>query len=446
MLTILRWIVLFFVFCFCFCSCRQAVTTVQVPNHWPHASEIATKKIINLSKKAWWKEFHDEHLNQILHCALKRNNDLNIAIQKIHQSQAELKTVKLSWIPGFPIIGGFTQLPIYGNPGTFLITAPDYLLNILQLYEKQKAAQAKLVATVHVQNAVRLSIISQVISAYMTLVSDHETLILIKKLLKNLEIKKQLEQQRLSSGIISYDYVLLTDRTIHLMRARLAKVKEQIVKNENILHYLMNENPGKFVVHQQFSKMNDQLTIPLNAPLCMIENRPDIQESQFHLLEMKHHYQASIADLFPNITLGGFFGYGRYIDGPINAPNAAASLNTLMPTLYGHISYQHASYQKAQAQYIRSVKRALKDIDTDLMRLGAESQQLREIDSAYQNIMAQCQLNAKRSQYGISSDLQLLDCRIDQYQLALVRNQRKLYKMYSINQLFNDLAVGYHAA
>ncbi len=443
MLIILRWIVLCFVFCLC--SCRQTVTSVHVPNHWPHAKEIATKKIINLSKTAWWKQFHDARLNQILSCALKNNNDLNISIQKIYQAQAELKTVQLSWIPGFPIIGGFSQLPIYGNPGTFLIAAPDYLLNILQFYQKQKAAHAKMVASVHVRNAVRLSVIYQVISSYMTLLSDHEAFFLIKNLIKNLEIKLQLEKQRFRSGIVSMDSILMTERTIHLMHARLAKIKEQIVKNENILHYLMNENPGEITTHQKFSKLNDQLPIPLHAPLCIIENRPDIQESQFHLLEMKHQYQASIAELFPNITLGGFFGYGRYMDGPINAPNATISLNNLIPALYGHISYQHVSFQKARVQYIRTVKRALKDIDTDLMRLGSDAKQLQEIDEAYQNIKNQCRLNAKRSQYGIASDLQLLDCRIEQYQLALVKNQRKLYKMLSINQLFNDLAVGYHA-
>lgn len=443
MLIILRWMVLFLVFCFC--SCRQTITSVEVPNHWPHAKEITTKKIINLSKTAWWKQFHDEHLNQMLLCALKNNNDLNIAIQKIYQAQAELKTVQLSWIPGFPIVSGFSQLPIYGNPGSFLITAPDYLLNILQLYQKQKAAHAKMIQSVHVRNAVRLSVIHQVISTYMTLLSDYEALFLIKKLIKTLEIKRQLEKHRYSSGIVSLDSVLITQRTIHLMHARLAKISEQIVKNENILHYLMNENPGKFAIHQKFSKINDQLKIPLNAPLCAIENRPDIKEMQFHLLETKHQYHASIADLFPNITLGGFFGYGRYISGPINAPNATISLNTLMPALYGHISYQQAIFQKARVQYIRTIKSALKNIDTDLMRWAADAKQLQEIEGAVQSIKTQCQLNEKRRLYGIASDLQLLDCRIEQYQLALVKNQRKLYKILSINRLYNDLAVGYHA-
>ena len=427
----------------CLCSCDSYnPPNVDTPKQWSN-TKLRQKQLHRLAKIHWWKRYHSAELNQYIDATLHTNHEIQLAINHIEKAQAELKTIKLSWLPGFPLVGGFTQLPLYGNPGTLLITAPDYILNILELYQKQKSAEQHLNASRHLYHATRLMMIHQVINAYFSLLSQQEALALNNRLLHHHQLKLKLWQNNFQSGLISSDPIWETQSKLRLIKAKIKVIVHNIYASQNILHYLMNENPGSIRTQISFSKIPVQTEIPLDFPLHVIQNRPDVQQAEAELRASHHRVDATIAKLFPQMNLGGFFGEGRYIQGPINAPNATAILNTLDPPTYGKIDVSRTQYRRQLILYVHLIRKALKDIDTDLHAYQAYLQQYQHINEAFNQAQAQCHNTKIRFENGIVSSFEYINCQIQLDELALLRNQKKLMQILTINRIFEDLGVGY---
>ncbi|MDE4974012.1 TolC family protein, partial [Francisella tularensis subsp. holarctica] len=73
---------------------------IKAPALWNKQDKnIEVTKNWDLSKVAWWREFNDPVLNNIITTALKYNNKLQVSIGNILQANDEINKANYVWLP-----------------------------------------------------------------------------------------------------------------------------------------------------------------------------------------------------------------------------------------------------------------------------------------------------------------------------------------------------------
>ncbi len=416
---------------------------INVPSTWPNQQAIRINQTINLPELRWWKQFNSPELNELIITAINKNDDPNIAIANIEYAQSQLQQIKLSWIPNLTLLAGYSQFPILGNPGNFVIAFPLYAVNIIQQYKQQKSAKAKLEASIYARDSVKLSVITQVSSAFFTLLAQKEALMLYRALLKDYRTYLQLTQNQYKNGLIAQDKIDLIESQIQQLLSQIETTKHNIVVSKNALHYLLNENPGDFHITKNFDAINTNEVIPGNLPACVLNNRPDIQQAEALLRAANADVGAAVANFLPSLALGAYLGRGSHV-GTIKLGESYLSGPIVDLPIFAQIKASKASYKIQYIKYVFTIRAALRDVANDLSAYTSCTKQLNNNLAALVSTKRQCHLVKQRYHHGLSDNIEQIQCKIHVKQFELAVNKSKLEKMIAIITLYQDLAGGYN--
>lgn len=415
---------------------------IAIPEKWPNQSHFKQTKSVNLAYLFWWKQFKSAELNAFMQKALSYNADIQLAMANIEFAQSQLNQIKLSWVPNLGVLGGYSQFPILGNPGSLIIATPLYVVNIFQLYKQQKSAQAIYEASIYAKDCAKLVILAQVAISFFTLLEQNEALRLYNQLLSDYRVYFQMEQSQYRLGLIPQDKINQISSKIKQIKSEIDITQHNVIVSKNVLHYLFNENPGDIKITTVFSNFNTNGIIPANLPADVLNNRPDIRKAEA-LLKAAHADIHVAADNFlPTVTLGAYLGSGSNT-GSINLSEAYLTMPILNLSIFAQIAASKARYKALLIQYRDTIRQALRDVSNDLSAYAAYSQQLQKMLSAELDEKQYCHLAELRYQHGLENNIKVIQCKIKVDELELVINHHKLEKMIALTTLYQDLAGGY---
>lgn len=237
-------------------SCNRRVEQhIVLPSKFPSSTKNY-KPIADLPYVAWWQQFHDVELNQLIEAGLNNNMDIHIAIGNLQQAQGELRQVKLSWLPYVQILAGYSTNPALGAPGAFYGIWPYYFVNIMKLYAQQKQATYNVQFYHAAIEGMRLALIGQVASAYFTLIAQLEQLRLLQQLDSDLKSLIKLSQGDIKIGLENEIALAQLQTDERLIAAQIKPILHNIVLSENALRYLINANPGRINNKNNFAKID----------------------------------------------------------------------------------------------------------------------------------------------------------------------------------------------
>jgi multidrug efflux system outer membrane protein len=418
---------------------------VNIPEQWPNHPIAPSNAIpVDLPELAWWQQFDDPALNQLIQTSLLYNNDVNIAAGNLEFAQGELQQIKLNWIPGASAFGGYSQLPALGDPGYFIGILPSYMLNVFQQIKLQEGAQYQVEASRYAKDSARLTVIGQVSGSYFLVLAETQALILYKQLLRDTQKLLTLYQSQYHYGIIAYNEIVKTESTIETIEAQVAITEHNIVVSKNALHFLLNQNPGDLILDRSFTQIDSNKIIPGNLPATVLNNRPDVQEAEAVLKMANADVGVATTSLLPSIKLDAFSRYTSNSDAYKTLNEATINAPLISASTIGEIQANKGLYKAAYFSYIKILRSVFRDVDNDLSAYSAYSRQLQKKEQAFSYEEKNCGLVNSRYQRGIDSEVGVTQCRIDLDQLALTINQAKLEKMMTIVALYQDLGGGYN--
>jgi len=82
-----------------------------------------------------------------------------------------------------------------------------------------------------------------------------------------------------SNGLFSKTEVASSIVDLNLIQAREKVVQQNIVLSRNSINYLLNKNPSELPNPVKFRHLSGASMVIGALPLCIIENRPDMQEA-----------------------------------------------------------------------------------------------------------------------------------------------------------------------
>lgn len=336
--------------------------------------------------RQWWNSYGDRQLDNIIRVALKNNDNLLLAYEKIKEAEARYGLSKSNMFPR--IEGNFnatrTSYPENTYPNGILnsYTAQGTVSYEVDLFGKlnsaRKAQLEQLLAQKYYAQLVRISLISDLINTYFALCATNEEVRIAKKIVKTQKKLVGVYNKLYLNGLSDVQTLELTKANLSTFRESFVKLKETKKTLESKLLYLMGSEPKSiFYDRIQCKKLPKPVPIPSFLPSKVIKSRPDILKSLAELRAANFNVGSVEAQFFPNINITGAYGYESNKFHSLIVPSAKfwnIGLNVLQPILeFGRIKSQvkiaKSKKREALINYVDTVKNAFLEIHNCLVSL-----------------------------------------------------------------------------
>ncbi|MFW0973781.1 efflux transporter outer membrane subunit [Leclercia pneumoniae] len=397
-----------------------AKPSLQIPAQWR-----ATTGPASPAEQLWWRNFHDNHLNQYVDQALRNNSDVLIARERINEYLAQVYASEGSLFPSLDAgVSGTrarsqsaaTGQPVYGALYKGSLTA-SYDVDIWGVNRNNaRAAEASLAAQKAAAAAADLTVASSVASGYVTLLALDEQLRVTQSTLKSREEAYNLAKRQFETGYSSRLELMQSDSELRSTRAQIPQLQHQIVQQENALSLLLGGNPGEVARSAEFDTLTP-LRLPSQLPSTLLNRRPDIVQAERQLIASDATLAASRASLLPSINLTATGSVqDRTLPGLLDNPLQLWSIggSILAPllnrqALNAQVDISQSQRNQALYRYEKVVRNAFAEVNDSLDAITRYREQLQELLA--QQEVAQETLRIARNRYrnGYSSYLDELD-------------------------------------
>jgi outer membrane protein, multidrug efflux system len=378
---------------------------VPVPTQYRFASGEAR----STANSAWWQQFGDPVLVDLIAEALAKNPTTQAAAANVEAAAAVLTQTRA---PLYPQVGyngaavrerateeGATPVPNgVNNPyNSFQILAGaswelDFWGRIRRLSE---AARANLLASEEARRGVILSLVGAVATGYIDLLSLDEQLRIAKRTRKAYKESLRLFELQLEHGQVSEMAVAQAQSQYYTAAAQVPAIERQIAQTEDALSVLLGRNPGSITRGKTLRTLRTP-AVPAGVPSQLLERRPDIARAEQQLIAANAQIGAAKALYFPTISLTGAFGnssseLSSLFNGGAHTWNYAG--NFIGPiftagSVSGQVAQTEAIQKAALASYRQAIQKGFADVSDALIarrKLGAQTQAEKKLVAALQN-------------------------------------------------------------
>ncbi|MBL3520151.1 efflux transporter outer membrane subunit [Arcobacter lanthieri] len=303
----LSFITLFFSSCISLAPKLEINKEYIVPNELKNNEDLSEYSQITLDNF-----IEDESLKKIVNLALENNKEIQIALLNIEASKALYRIEESQYFPTLDVSGNFirqkTDSAISNNYKANLGTSFE-----LDLFGKIKSlndvAKNNFLATKYASQATKLSLISQTINSYLSLVSNIYNLKLSKDILKNLEDVYTLTQKKYDIGMTNKEDVLSSYSTLKDSQNDILNFETQIQKDLNSLEFLTSSRIDLESINDNFVNEKYLKLISTGISSNVLFNRPDIFEAEYNLRAKNANIGVARVAFFPSISLTASTGY-----------------------------------------------------------------------------------------------------------------------------------------
>lgn len=273
---------------------------------------------VTIADNPWNELFTETYLQKYIREGLNNNPDLQIAIQRVMAAEAYFSQSKAAMLPGISAKGTGTYVR---NPESIYPDGPREVNNFQlgaeaswevdlwgKLRSSKRAAYANLLASDAGQKAVQTRLISNIASAYYSLVGLDAKLAITRQTVKNnidlVETIKALKE----SGRVTGAAVVQTEAARYAAEVTIPDLEHQIRETENTLCLLLGRVPGTI----ERGKINEQTlssVLQTGVPAQLLDNRPDVMQAEFAVMSAFEMTNNARAFFYPSLTLTASAGF-----------------------------------------------------------------------------------------------------------------------------------------
>ena len=317
--------------------------------------------------QTWVQGFGSGELNRLVTAALAGNLDIEAAIARVNQAEAQ---VVVASAPLFPFLGGTSDVSrrqLTGNTrsNTFgLGLTASYELDLFGRTRYAVAAADQTAAAVRFdRDTVALSTVALVSNAYFAVLSAQDRLRIAED---NLAIAGRVldaVRGRLRVGTGTALDTAQQESVVATQRAAIPPLRQTLAQNRNLLAILIGRTPESITVS---GGSLDRLRLPEirpGLPAQLLLRRPDIAREEANLAAAEANIGSARAAFFPSIQLTGSGGFQsaalRSLLGGGSAVYSLASGVTQPILDNGILRGQFAFGQGRAAEFAASYRKAI---------------------------------------------------------------------------------------
>ena len=443
-------------------SCATPVMqpSIDVPGRFAAASASAEEP-----KTAWWDSYGDPVLSDLVRRAAQENRDVRIAAERVRAARAG-ETISRSWLLPTLSIGaiGFNHTTNYDTvlknfvpeaantrAGQVGIGASWEVDLFGRLRAGAAAAAADTIAVENTARGVRLLVLTDVATNYLTLVGALRQLETIRAISAAQDETLRLVAARERVG-------LATPFDVERVKTEASKTRASIPPLET-LAAVSRHHIAVLVGDQAFNATSitpsgvEAIVPPAHPgqPAALLQRRPDLLVASAQLDAANARRQQAMAEWFPRLILGAVFGR-ESIDlngialGPARFSNVAGLI--AMPIFNAGRTQAindiaESGQKEAVLHYEDAIVRALEDVENALVVLDDERQRAQLLQNAATT--AEAALGRAQSLYnrGQTDLLPLLDAQRTRLAVRAIANDSSTQLLLDSVQLYKALGGGW---
>ena len=424
-----------------------------------------------------WREFFpDPQLQQLIALSLTDNRDLRVAALNVQTAQAQYRIQRASLFPTVDAsaveqvqhipIGVLTSgLPPAVLAGAALptngVTEHTYNVGIgftnyeLDLFGRIRslshAALQQYFSSGETRRSVQLTLVAEVATAYITVLTDQTLLDITHDTLKSQEESYALTQKQFNGGTTTELALRQAETTVDTARANLASYNRQLAQDRDALQLLLGAPiPDSIDFSRGLDRGNTVAELDEGIPSDVLVRRPDVLAAEHQLMAANAEIGAARAAFLPAISLTGNFGTeSTQLSGLFKGGSRAWTFSPQIsvPIFAGGANVANLQATKlardtAVAQYEKAIQTAFREVADALVARGTLDEQLAAQQALVTASAVAYRLADMRYRGGVDSYLSALVAQVALYSAQQQLQTVRLLRLQNLVTLYKALGGG----
>jgi multidrug efflux system outer membrane protein len=433
-----------------------------------------------------WREFFpDPQLQQLIALALTNNRDLRVAALNVQSAQAQYRIQRAQLFPTVnasaveqveetPINVLEAEFPTAASaaaghvaPPTGGITVHTYDVGVgftsfeLDLFGRIRslshAALQQYFSSGETRRSVQLTLVAEVATAYLTVLTDQTLLDITRETLKSQEESYSLTQKMFTGGTSTELALRQAETTVDTARANLAQYNRQLAQDRDALQLLLGAPiPDGIDISGGLDRGNTVAELEEGIPSDVLVRRPDILAAEHQLMAANAQIGAARAAFLPSIELTGSYGTeSSQLSGLFKSGTRAWAFSPQIsvPIFAGGANVANLQATKlardtAVAQYEKAIQTAFREVADALVARSTLDEQLAAQQALVNASAVAYRLADMRYRGGVDSYLTALVAQVSLYSAQQQLQTVRLLRLQNLVTLYKALGGGLreHAA
>jgi outer membrane protein, multidrug efflux system len=429
-----------------------------------------------------WREFFpDPQLQQLIALALTNNRDLRVAVLNVQSAQAQYRIQRAELFPtvNASAVEQVQEIPVgvleaefpsasaaaAGAAGSAAptggITVHTYNVGVgftnyeLDLFGRIRslshAALQQYFSSGETRRSVQLTLVAEVATAYLTVLTDQTLLNITRDTLKSQEESYALTQKMFSGGTTTELALRQAETTVDTARAELAQYSRQLAQDKDALELLLGAPiPDGIDFSAGLDRANMVAELEEGIPSDVLVRRPDVLAAEHQLMAANAEIGAARAAFLPSITLTGSLGTeSSQLSGLFKAGSRAwtFSPDISLPIFAGGANVANLQATKlardtAVAQYEKAIQTAFREVADALVARSTLDEQLAAQQALVTASTVAYRLADMRYRGGVDSYLTALVAEVSLYSAQQQLQTVRLLRLQNLVTLYKALGGG----
>lgn len=375
--------------------------TAPVAEHW---IDYNNAKLISTQHGAcdenWWQTFNDPAIEKIVAAANDNYLPLRVAMLRIQESRLQRAIAVGNLFPqSQEFFAEFQRIQNSDNGNQIGIADLGQTFDFYQfgfnasweldlwgrLRRQIESEDAKLGGAIEDSRDVRLSLVSDAISAYIEIRTHQDRLVFAHANIKAQQKTLDLAQLRFKNGSVSKLDVTQAEANLEATRAAIPELERDLRVANNQLCVLLGLTPRDLITELGWAAVPAAPeAVLVGMPVDLLRRRPDIRSAERAIAAQSALIGVAAADLFPTFSLRGTINWQSF-----NFPDlfeSAANAGAIIPGVrwnilnYGrlanNVSLQETRLERSITEYRQTVLKAGGEVENALTRFIKAQQQI----------------------------------------------------------------------
>ena len=425
---------------------------VAAPDSYRQPEDMTSADTISIADLSWTEIYTDTCLQSLINYGLENNTDLLVAMERVKEAQAALKSAKLSFLPsvslnpqgGLSYAGGVTSWSYDAS-----VSASWEIDLFGKLLNNKRKAQVVLLQNEEYKQAVRTQLIATIADFYFNLLALDKQLNIYTMTEQNWAVSVETIKAMKEGGMTNEAAVVQYEAYHASIATAIPDIKSAIMKQENALSALLGDYPN-VIVRGKLDEQKVEFDIQAGVPLQLLANRPDVKSAEYKLASMYYNTNEARAAFYPNIVIGGSAGWSNLIGGKIVNPGqflASALASLTQPIFYrgankARLEIAKAQEEEARLQFRQSLLNASMEVSNALITYDAEVKKEVERDRQIEALYKAVEYTNELLKLGTSTYLEVLDAQQSLLNALLSKTDDQLNKLNAVTSLYHALGGG----
>ena len=426
----------------------------------PETLPVTESAAATVAVIGWEDLVESEDLAGLITLALENNRDLRAATARIALAEAQYGITRAARLPSVSASGSVTETGTFdGDSASALLMdsaraqlgVTAYELDLFgRVASLNEAALQTYLSTVEGERSVKISLISSVAQAWLTLAADQERLRLAKETVESQGASLSLTRELFDSGVVTEIDVRRASASVETAKAQVAQFTGLVRQDLNALRFVVGADvpadiAGKAVLSP--SPLMDRLAVGASSNILL--SRPDVLAAERQLRAANANIGAARAAYFPVISLTGSAGYSSTgLDDLFDGGGTwSVGPQVSLPIFDGGSRKANLGVSKANrdltlAQYEQSIQTAFRETADALAVAQTVDDRIAALRRLVEDTSVTLNLSRERFRVGIDDYFSVLDAQRNDYESRQNLIGAELDRALNVVALFRALGGG----